>query len=180
MPRPETPITPTQVSRKTQRELVAMRPTLLSFARKHVRNPDLAEDMVQQALCQFLRFGHNYEDRGPNSLRNYLCLILLNEYRTYVRRPTNNREFYVGNDESGKLSNALAISDQHIRLELIDTLNALDLLQPEQATCVLGAALGEEQLDSSIRTGIPHGTVKSRVSRGRQRLRELAGYSDRS
>ncbi len=161
--------TPTTHSRDIQRELVALQPELLRFAMKLTRNRDLAEDILQSANCRFLAAA-TYIDNGR--LRHYMFLVVRTAYYEYIRRPYNRNELPTNPDEF-RLAAIPTTPTQHTRLELIDTLNALDSINPKWAACILDSALGQRIDEAAAKHNIPEGSVKSGISRGRSALRAL-------
>jgi len=142
-------------------------PHLRRYARAIARNPVAADDLVQESLVRALTKSHLYKP-GTN-LRAWLFTILHNQHITEVRRngragiPVDPDDAASAlstrpNQESGLIMNALgralrALPDnQRILIELV----ALD---------------GKSYEEVAASHGIPVGTVKSRISRGRSRLR---------
>jgi RNA polymerase sigma-70 factor (ECF subfamily) len=142
-------------------------PGLRRYARALVRDPQWADDLVQDCLVRALS-RHKLWRRGSN-LRAWLFTILhnlhANNARDASRRPTT-----VALDEAGP---ALAEpSGQIARVEAAELLRALEQLPEEQRQAVLLAGLeGLEYREIAQVQGVPIGTVMSRLSRGRERLR---------
>jgi RNA polymerase sigma-70 factor, ECF subfamily len=64
--------------------------------------------------------------------------------------------------------------DQHLRLDIQDTLKALEKLRPEhREVLILTAAEGLSYEETARICGVPEGTVKSRLARARADLARL-------
>ena len=69
--------------------------------------------------------------------------------------------------------------DQHLRLDIQDTLKALEKLRPERREAlILIAAEGLSCEEVAQISGIPAGTVRSRVARARADLARLLAIDD--
>ena len=134
-----------------------------------VRDATEAHDIVQEAYLQAWKAFHRFEP-GTNC-RAWLFKILINEVRHYRRRWFNNRTVSAGEQP---LEETVAfeppISDD-IKDE--DILAALNGVPPTFREIVLLADVQEfSYREIAEMTGIPVGTVMSRLSRGRKQLRE--------
>jgi len=148
-------------------------PRLRRYARALMGNRAAAEDLVQDTLERaWSRF--NLWRRGSD-LRAWLFTIMhnihVNQVRARVARPEHELD-----DAALEVQ---AQADQGDRLEIRDLDQALRQLPDEQREVLL--LVGLEQLtyeEAAKALGIPIGTVMSRLSRGRERLRAvLAGRS---
>lgn len=66
------------------RELTAIRPKLVSFARLQLRDPQAAEDAVQEALLVAIEQAHRFQ--GRSSVRTWVTTILKNRIIDHFRR----------------------------------------------------------------------------------------------
>lgn len=80
------------------RELTAMRPKLLSFARLQLRDSHAAEDAVQEALLAAMEQAHRFE--GRSSLRTWVTTILRNRIIDHFRR--GRREVQLDDEEGAE------------------------------------------------------------------------------
>jgi RNA polymerase sigma-70 factor (ECF subfamily) len=144
-------------------------PGLRRYARALVRDPQWADDLVQDCLVRALS-RHQLWRRGSN-LRAWLFTILHNLHANSAR-DASRRPLTVALDETGP---ALAEPPGQIaRVEAAELLRALEQLPEEQRQAVLLAGLeGLEYREIAQVQGVPIGTVMSRLSRGRERLRRL-------
>lgn len=150
---------------KTPAALVPLIPKLMRRARRLSPTPVEAEDMVQDtllSLCHRLDRGGEIED-----LPAYAMRALAHNAKRVWRRPVS-----VELDE-----NSLTIlPDAMQRLDCADTLAAIARL-PEAHRQLLEIVIEGETSPRIIaeRTGLPVGTVMSRLSRARSRLRADLG-----
>jgi RNA polymerase sigma-70 factor, ECF subfamily len=146
-------------------------PRLRRYARVLVRSEVDADDLVQECVLRALSRTHLWQE--DTDLRAWLFTILHNQYVNNVRCSAR-RGYSVELDDIDEEMHHFPTQDIH--LELRDLVRALALLPEEQRTVVL--LVGLEGLDYQAVakvTGVPVGTVRSRVSRGRQGLRRLMG-----
>lgn len=144
-------------------QIVALVPRLRRYARALTgdshRADDLVQDTLERALAKF------YLWRRGSDLRAWLFTIMHN---VFVNQLKARRELAL--DEA--VEQGLPSATQSDPLELRDLDAALRRLPPEQREVLL--LVGLEQLsyaEVSKALGIPVGTVMSRLSRGRERLR---------
>jgi RNA polymerase sigma-70 factor (ECF subfamily) len=145
-------------------------PSLRAFARLLCANRTLADDMTQEALMKAWRAQNSFET-GTN-LKAWLFTILRNEFFGHCRRAW--REVHWDADLGGCAP--APPKEQEWALELSDTTRALGTLpQAQQEALVLVAALGFSFEGAAKLCRTPVGTVKSRVSRGREHLSKVLG-----
>jgi RNA polymerase sigma-70 factor, ECF subfamily len=152
-------------------EIEAEIPGLRRYARGLTRyNSNMgADDLVQECLARGLAKRHLWKD-GTN-LRAWLFTILHNQYVNQVRRAVREGAAVSVSETEPSLARA---ADQDGRLELRDLDRALARLPEEQRTVILLVGLGGMPYEAIAEViGIPVGTVRSRLSRGREALRSL-------
>ena len=150
-------------------------PRLGRYARALARG-DLAraDDLVQSCLTRAVAKQHLWE---PDSdLRAWLFTILHNQFVNDIRRSSREGTI-VGIEDAASIltthSNAMS------SLELRDLEIALNQLPHEQRQVILLVGLegmGYDEVASILQ--IPIGTVRSRLSRGRDQLRRLMGMEE--
>jgi RNA polymerase sigma-70 factor, ECF subfamily len=153
------------------RNIEAEIPRLRRYARALVRDVVAADDLVQESLTRALAKLHLWQE-GTN-LRAWLITILHNQYVNDVRRAMRAGRPVELSEAEGLLSRS---ADQDKRLELRDLERALARLPEVQRVPILLVGLeglGYEAAAAVL--GIPVGTVRSRLSRGRDALRRLMG-----
>jgi RNA polymerase sigma-70 factor (ECF subfamily) len=149
-----------------------------NLALRMVRDPSVAEDVTQEAFFSAYR---NIERFRGGSLRSWLLTIVANGARDVLRSPARRRntslEAYVeGGDPGGPWSDSTDLpEEQAIRAETSRQVQAAVAQLPEDQRLVV-TLVDLQQLDyeeAARVTGATLGTVKSRLFRGRQRLRDL-------
>ena len=148
-------------------------PHLRRYARALVRDVVAADDLVQECLARALGRLHLWQ-AGTN-LRAWLCTILHNQHVNDIRRSMRAGTPVELSEAVSRLSRS---ADQERRLELRDLDRALARLPRQQRALIL--LIGLEGLgydEAGVLLGIPIGTVRSRVSRGRAALRRLMDVS---
>lgn len=144
-------------------------PALRRYARRLVRDADAAEDLVQDTLERALRKIHLWQ---PGNLRGWLMTLMHNVRVNQATRPAPVLYFEALEDRADATSEAAVI-------ELIDVRRAYARLPEGQQRLLAMAALGDLTVEEiADELGIPVGTVLSRVSRGRSRLRAMVGRID--
>lgn len=140
-------------------------PRLRRYARALVGERAAADDLVQDTLER--AWSRVAQWRQGSDLRAWLFSIMHNLRVDQLRRPGLNT-LSMEYDDCPVPSRAT----QGDRLELVDLDAALARLPEEQRAVLLLVAIEEMRYDEVAATlGIPVGTVMSRLSRGRERLR---------
>jgi RNA polymerase sigma-70 factor, ECF subfamily len=150
--------------------IVAALPNLRAFAISLTGNRDRADDCVQNAVLKALSNKERFEP-GTN-LRAWLFTILRNGL--YSEHRSRRRE--VEDPDGSYVAQLATAPDQGAKLDLQDVQAALAQLRPDQREAILLiAAEGLTYEEAAGILGVAAGTVKSRVSRARQRLAKLMG-----
>jgi RNA polymerase sigma-70 factor, ECF subfamily len=144
-------------------------PRLRRYARVLCRDPERADELVQDCLYRALRKSHLFQP-GSN-LRAWLFTILHNLYVNSVRRGTRESVNVPLEDVEPVLMERPA---QGGGLTLRDLDRAMTRLSEEQRQVLLLVGLEGMSYDevASI-LGVPVGTVRSRLSRGREELHRM-------
>ena len=148
-------------------------PRLRRYALALLRDPDRAEDLVQETLARALGRIHFW--RVGSDLRAWLFSIMHNQFandcRSAGRRPT-----MVGIDEPGIDPPSVASADSGAGLDDIEV--ALMQLPAEQRAALLLVSLeGLSYAETARVLGVKPGTVMSRLHRARERLRILLDHA---
>jgi len=149
--------------------LTAQIPPLRRFARSLLGNPDSADDLVQATLERALTTRARLRD--PDAIQPWLFSILYRQFIDHTRRERRRQ----------RLLSLLALqpphyapSPEHIS-EHNATLAAFSRLAPEpRALLLLVSVEGFSYQQAADTLGVPIGTIMSRLSRARERLRALA------
>jgi RNA polymerase sigma-70 factor (ECF subfamily) len=144
-------------------------PRLRRYARALTRNPERADDLVQDTLERALTKQHLWQP--DTNLRAWLFTLMHNQNVNSVRR--NLREGTTVDVE--QLSSALvATTDPTASRQLFEVERALGQLPVEQREAILLVGLeGLPYEEAATILSVPIGTVRSRLSRGRDSLRRL-------
>lgn len=143
-------------------------PALRRYAYALVRNHDAADDLVQDTLERALS---RWSLRRPDGdLQAWLFTILRNLHVS-AHRQRQRRGPHLDLDTAPPPG---VTATQEAGLEMQDVLAALDQLPEEQKSLLLLVGVEDLSYDAAARVlGVPPGTVMSRLSRGRQRLRSI-------
>ena len=142
-------------------------PALRRYAWALLRDDDAADDLVQDTLERSLSRWHLRRREG--NLRACLFAIEHNLFVSRIRR-WSRRGIRVGVEEAE--ASVGAEVDPEGRLALRDVLAGLDRLPQEQREVLLLVGVEDLSYDEAAQVlGIPLGTVMSRLSRGREKLR---------
>ncbi len=149
-------------------------PRLRRYARALTRDTHRADDLVQDTLVRALAKQHLWQT-GTN-LRAWLFTLMHNQHVNDVRR--SNRDG--GNIDVADMASVLvAITDPTASCQLRELERALARLPLEQREAILLVGLEGLRYDEAAAIlEVPIGTVRSRLSRGREALRKLMGMED--
>jgi len=150
-------------------------PRVRRYARALTRDVTRADDLVQSCLVRAIAKQHLWEP-GTN-LRAWLFTILHNQHVNDVRRSAR-EGISVELTEAPQLTLQSNAIDS---LKLRDLKRAMDKLAPEQRSVILLVGLeglAYEEVAAILK--VPVGTVRSRLSRGRDQLRQLMGVEEKS
>jgi RNA polymerase sigma factor (sigma-70 family) len=145
--------------------ILAQLPRLRRYARALVGDRASADDLVQDTLER--AWSRLDQWRAGSDLRAWLFSIMHNLRVDQVRRPSLSTH-----SMEEDFVDPPARATQADRLEVRDLEFALTLLPEREREVMLLVALEEMSYQEvAIALGIPTGTVMSRLSRGRERLR---------
>jgi RNA polymerase sigma-70 factor (ECF subfamily) len=145
-------------------------PRLRRYARALTGDRSAADDLVQDTLERALSRMHLW--RHGSDLRAWLFTIMHNIFVNQVRSRARHQHEAL---EAGADAEALRGRDPDW-LELRDLASALDRVPDEQRAVLLLVGLEQFTYEEAAHIlDIPIGTVMSRLSRGRERLRGLLG-----
>jgi RNA polymerase sigma-70 factor, ECF subfamily len=146
-------------------------PVMYRVARRLTLNPADAEDLVGQVLLLAARSWFLFDGRHP---RSWLLKILRNEHLAGIRR-TAVRPQTVPLDWAQEVPSppSAGIEAKEANTDLLQELDNL----PEEYRLAVALCDVEEMSyrDAALAMEVPVGTVRSRLFRGRQMLRERLG-----
>jgi RNA polymerase sigma-70 factor (ECF subfamily) len=137
-------------------------PNLRRYARALVGDRDAADDLVQDTLERAVRKFHLWR---PGDLRAWLFSIMHNVFVNQLKARKIAPHVEIDDNFAAPMPGATGT-------DILDLQRSLACLAPEQREVVLLVALEDmSYADVSRALGIPMGTVMSRLSRGREKLR---------
>jgi RNA polymerase sigma-70 factor (ECF subfamily) len=147
-----------------------------TLARYLTRNDHDAEDVVQDAYLRALKYFDGFRGEDEGSARAWLLAIVRNTAYTWRRRHHSGDALAT---EFNEELHSDAVAGEHPEAVLLkrsageSLTRALDRLPPEfREVIVLRELQGLSYKEISDVAGVPVGTVMSRLSRARERLRE--------
>ena len=158
-----------------------------NLIRRLLGNPEEARDVTQEVFVSVFEKVDSY--RGESSIATWIYRIATNQAKNRIKylsrrkdRQKESLEAMLVPPTHSRLSAEVPRPDQAYTREFVSRLvdQALGELDEEQRiVLVLRDVEGQSYEDIAIITGLQLGTVKSRLHRGRQRLKEaLAPYID--
>jgi RNA polymerase sigma-70 factor (ECF subfamily) len=146
-------------------------PHLRRFARYLTRDPDYADDLVQDCIVRALR---GIDSWTPGTkLRAWLFVILKNKFKNDLRQ--KHRQ-HAGSVELEFRTSGDQFQETRARDMMMDVQRAFTGLSDEHREILLLVAVeGLEYEEAATVLGIAVGTVRSRLARARRHLRELVG-----
>lgn len=155
--------------RDRERLIVAEIPRLRRYARALTGDPAAADDLVQDCLER--AWGRFHMWRRGSNLRAWMFTIMHNLHANAVRKAKTRGPTYPLEE-----ARAATAPRQEDAVAIRGLARALAQLPEEQRQVVLLVGLEEMTYAEAARVlGVPIGTVMSRLSRGRERLRGLMG-----
>jgi RNA polymerase sigma-70 factor (ECF subfamily) len=153
------------------RDIESEIPRLRRYARALTHDLIAADDLVQDCLTR--AFGKLHLWQRETDLRAWLFTILHNQYINHVRRTAREGTAIGLSEREPLLARA---PQQGSRLELRDLERAIAKLPRTQRLVILLVGLeGMSYGEVAAALGVPVGTIRSRLSRGREALRRLTG-----
>ncbi len=145
-------------------------PSLRRYARSLVGDRDQADDLVQDCLERALSRWHLWQ--RDREIRPWLFTILHNAYVSEWRRQSRRPTVPLTEATLDVLEQPGHADD---RIELQQLLAAVDALPDEQREVVLLVSVESFSYEEAAKMlGVPTGTIMSRLSRARARLRAFA------
>jgi len=160
---------------KWEKRLADQLPHLLRYANALTRNTELAEDLVQDCLER--AWSKKFLWNSKRQLRPWLFTIMHNLFINQLKKQSINTTTFSDYSTSERVVEDLSANmneDNSHLLQLRDFESALGKLTPEYREIILLAGLEKLTYKEIAKiTGLPLGTVMSRLSRAREKLQQL-------
>lgn len=154
---------------RLREHLVRWIPNLRAFAMSMTQSAHHSDDLVQDTLLKALSNLDKF--RQGTNLRAWLFTILRNSFYNDIRYRKYHQTSPLDDVDPSYLESRVT---QEKYIEFKDVLRGLKSLVPEQREAIiLIAAEGLSYEEAAAVCNCPVGTVKSRLSRARQRLQEF-------
>jgi RNA polymerase sigma-70 factor (ECF subfamily) len=151
-------------------------PHLRRYAQALLRDPDAADDLVQDCLERALRKRQLWRRQG--SIRSWLFRMLYNIFLN-TRHTRRRARLVIPLEAVAPTMAESPKQEQYVACR--DIAEALDQLpEPQYAAIILIALEGLSYDEAAWILGVPVGTLRSRLSRGRETLRALWADTVRS
>ena len=162
-------------------EALAQLDALYGFALKLTRAPDEAEDLVSETMLRALERWEQY--RAGSNIRAWLFTILYHAFVSRKRRvdarevqPVEHEDGWTSYEAVGEVDPEGRFYDSFLDDEITRAILALP--DEYRVAVVLSDLHGLRYAEIAEVLGVPEGTVKSRLFRGRRILqKQLVGYA---
>ena len=148
-----------------------------SIARKMLRNPDDAEDAVQEIFVDIWKNAARF-DESQSSETTFIAMIARRRVIDRIRHSTRR----ISPDSlDDVLLEPFTRSDQELQIsvEAKEAAEAMRTLRPEQQQVLrLSIIQGMSHQEISDATGMPIGTVKTHARRGLMQVRQVLGLGN--
>lgn len=149
-------------------EIAGLRPYLLRSCRRYINDPNLIEDLVQDALIRGIEKSGSWKN-SEGKLKNWMVTILRNicmdHHRAVKRDPINSTE-----ELYGGIQEPPPDFDQQCDMERL--LNAVEELPDRQIGIVKARLKGRKISDISEELKLNENTVRARIFRAKANLRK--------
>ena len=144
---------------------------IMQSAFKYCRNRMDAEDLAEETILKILTNKHNYDGNKP--FKPWCSVIMLNTYITAY-----NHDSLIRFDDEDKAKNEVSEFDTEQQVRLSEMLGIIDTCRAKSCSvdCVMMYANGYSYDEIACLMCIPVGTVRSRISYGREMLRRCIDY----
>lgn len=144
---------------------------IMQSAFKYCRNRMDAEDLAEDTILKILSNKHNYDCAKP--FKPWCSVIMLNTYIT-----SYNHDSLIRFDDEDKARNELSVLDTEYQVRLSEMIGIIDKCRVKSCSvdCVMMYAYGYSYDEIACMMSIPVGTVRSRISYGRDLLRKCIDY----
>ena len=137
-----------------------------AFMRKLTRDPDLADDLSQDAFLHAWDKIHTYSGSG-----SFIGWLLKVAYTTFLQSRRRSNRYGEILEEMGRSPLKESAATQQDEASDLDKFLAV-LSEEERAVMILSYACGLSHREIGEATGQPLGTIKSIIFRGKEKIRE--------
>jgi len=143
-------------------------------AMKYTKNPELADDLVQETILRALKYKKRFK---PNTnLRAWLVIIMrsiyINYYRREVKRRVNlNQDMDINYFFESASPSIINSGDSNMAVAFIE--KSVDKLEDKYKLPIQLRTNGYSYQEISEKLDIPLGTVKSQIHYSRKQLKDL-------
>lgn len=145
-----------------------VQPVLLGYAQRAVRQPELAQELVQESWLAALRHIDSFDGRA--SLRSWMVGILKHKIVDHFRRAAREAQLDVAPESSVAPEAEPSLDRQRAATIAREGLTRLPPLQ--RAAVELCDVRGLDRDETARELGVERGHLRVLLHRGRQRLRE--------
>lgn len=144
---------------------------IMQSAFKYCKNRMDAEDLAEETILKILTNKHQYDCNKP--FKPWCSVIMLNTFITAY-----NHDSLIRFDDEDKAKNEMSVFDTEQQVRLSEILGIIDDCRAKSCSvdCVMMYADGYSYDEIAYSMAIPVGTVRSRISYGRDILRKYIDY----
>ncbi len=145
-----------------------------NFLRRLTKETAIADELAQKAFLKAFQTRDNL--REFEAAKSWLFKIAYRTFLDHVRKEARRRDLMAGDlDFDRNVSGETPQAPDGLKMDIT---KAMDRLSPDcRAVVILCLAHGMSQSEAADATGLPIGTVKSHVLRGKEKLRTfLSAY----
>ncbi|WP_185218024.1 RNA polymerase sigma factor [Sphingobacterium mizutaii] len=145
---------------------------LKSYALNFTKDPEDADDLVQETLLKALRYFEKF--KHDTNLAGWLFTIMRNSFYNSCRRLAHRKNFHSLEENYNLVYQATEKSNNLGETKIVgeDILSALDKLPPILSETFLMHFEGYKYKEIAEYYDIPEGTVKTRIHDARKRLQK--------
>lgn len=145
-------------------------PSLLVFVKRHIGDQDVAQDIVQDIFFKLFESSRSFPENF--NLKSWLYKVARNAALDYLRH------LQVIDRHKFLMADAMIVAeevDENIDEEIYDRINQAVESLPEQCRLIikLNVIEGKKYLEISEELGISINTIRTQVSRGYKKLRDI-------
>ena len=151
-------------------ELTKALPILKRYGMVLCRSMDQAEDLVNQTVLRALEKKDHYKEEGGRFL-GWITVVMYRQHINNIRRQSKHKEAM---SSVSALTQKVFLPNQENNIRYNDAVSAFRSLEPRKQQVL--ELIGIEKMsydEAAMFVGVPVGTIRSRLSRGRRELRSI-------